>query len=184
MRYTTIIDISEFPIVYRNLNCRLLYLHLCLRSGFHDTDRDLYNCPIRSLAQEIGITVSACRHAVDVLIKHGLLTYSGGVFRVKKFIMSDTITKRATSKKQERVRRIAEDRESKELARAMEEQERERATDELREKGKTPFMVFYEGLLLRARNGDADALAGVKKYKATYDAHKAEIDNEKMIGKR
>lgn len=53
MRYTTIVDISEYASLYRNHNARLVYLHLALRSGYHDNDRDLIDVSVRRLADAV-----------------------------------------------------------------------------------------------------------------------------------
>lgn len=73
MRYTTVIDITETPELYRNINVRLLYLHLCLKSGWHDADRDRISVSIRTLAADCGLTVSATRHAIRKLMEAQLL---------------------------------------------------------------------------------------------------------------
>ena len=61
MRYTTVIDISEMPEVYKNSTARLIYLHMSLKAGYHDADRDLVKLSIRRLSSDVGVTVSATR---------------------------------------------------------------------------------------------------------------------------
>lgn len=86
MRYTTVIDISEFPEVYRNISVRTLYFHLALKSGWHDDDRDRLKASIRTLAADAGLTVSATRHAVMVLTRAKLLAREAdGRWYVKKW---------------------------------------------------------------------------------------------------
>lgn len=94
MRYTTLIDISELPDVYRNKNARLLYMHMVLKSGYHDQDRDLLDKSLRSLASEVGLTLSATRHAVAQLEAAGLLKKEQGTWRVKKWIIQEIPTPR------------------------------------------------------------------------------------------
>lgn len=94
MRYTTLIDISELPDVYRNKNVRLLYMHIVLKSGYHDQNRDLLDKSLRSLASEVGLTFSATRHAVAQLEAAGLLKKEGGTWRVKKWIVQEIPTPR------------------------------------------------------------------------------------------
>lgn len=94
MRYTTLIDISELPDVYRNKNARLLYMHMVLKSGYHDQDRDLLDKSLRSLASEAGLTLSATRHAVAQLEAAGLLKKEQGTWRVKKWIIQEIPTPR------------------------------------------------------------------------------------------
>lgn len=87
MRYTTVIDISEFPSLYRNHNARLVYLHLALKSGYHDDDRDLIDISIRSLAATVGLTVSATRHSLRVLEQSEMIAREGQRWRVRKFFL-------------------------------------------------------------------------------------------------
>lgn len=86
MRYTTLIDISEVPEVYGNVNARLLYLHMVLKSGYHDEDRDTLRASFRQLAAAVGLTLSATRHALRILGASGLVQKEGEVWRVKKWI--------------------------------------------------------------------------------------------------
>lgn len=94
MRYTTVIDISELQGLYRNKNARLVYLHLALKSGYHDDDRDTISVSIRSLARDADVSVSAVRHALLQLEKNGLLQHDGERWRVKKWILDTTPTPR------------------------------------------------------------------------------------------
>lgn len=99
MRYTTIVDISQMQDIYRNTNLRLVYLHLCLRSGYHDDDRDKIRISIRKLAEEAGLTVSATRHALRRLQADHLLQRDGEVWMVKKYIIDNPPTPRPKVKK-------------------------------------------------------------------------------------
>lgn len=98
MRYTTLIDISELPQIYRNQNARLVYMHLALKSGYHDADRDMIRISIRSLAQDVGLTVSAIRHALTVLEKAKLITRDEDKWRVLKWIVETPPTPRRQPK--------------------------------------------------------------------------------------
>lgn len=100
MRYTTVIDISELPDIYRNMAARLIYVHLSLKAGYHDSDRDLVTLSIRRVAAEVGVTVSATRHALHLLERSGLLTREGQVWRIKKWVEEQTITTRAKTKRE------------------------------------------------------------------------------------
>lgn len=95
MRYTTIIDIRENRAIYRNQNARLIYLHLVLASGYHDTDRDIVDISLRALAEQTGITLSATRHALTQLESAGLLERtSDRKYHVKKWILDEPPTPR------------------------------------------------------------------------------------------
>lgn len=100
MRYTTVIDISEIPEVYRNVNARLVYLHMALKAGYHDNDRDRATVSIRRLAMDVDVTVSAARHAIRQLERAGLLKREGGALIVKKWVEEQTITTRARTKRE------------------------------------------------------------------------------------
>lgn len=108
MRYTTVIDITEIPEVYRNSTARLIYVHLCLKAGYHDADRDLVRLSIRRLSADVGVTVSATRHALRLLERLGLLTREGELWRVKKWVEEQQITTRAKTKRemQEQIQRL------------------------------------------------------------------------------
>lgn len=94
MRYTTLIDITEIPAIYRNVHARLLYMHMALRAGYHDADRDVLNVSIRRLADEAGLSVSATRHALATLQKGGLIAKQGTAWKVLKWIAAPPPTPR------------------------------------------------------------------------------------------
>lgn len=108
MRYTTVIDISELSEIYKNPTARLIYLHLSLKAGYHDADRDLVKLSIRRLSADVGVTVSATRHALHQLERSGLLTREGELWRVKKWLEEQQITTRAKTKRemQEQIQRL------------------------------------------------------------------------------
>lgn len=108
MRYTTVIDISEITEIYKNPTARLLYLHMSLKAGYHDVDRDLVRLSIRRLSADVGVTVSATRHALHQLERVGLLTREGELWRVKKWVEEQQITTRAKTKRemQEQIQRL------------------------------------------------------------------------------
>ena len=172
MRYTTCIDISEFPHLYRSASVRLVYLHLCLRAGYHDNDRDLCDISLRRLADQVGISIGAARHAVSQLLRADLLVREGDLLRVRKFIMEQPISKRARSekeKKRQEAKEIeAQDKALRDQARARHEAEMAAIYDS----GKTPFMVYYESQWEKAVAGDLNAQAYCRQHRATYESHK------------
>ena len=104
MRYTTVIDISQTPDLYRSESVRLLYLHLCLRCGYHDDDKGLIKQSIRAMAVDTGLTISAVRHAMRVLEKWSLLKRYRGKLYVRNWCDEQPITtpaKRARKSKQQ-----------------------------------------------------------------------------------
>lgn len=170
MRYTTVIDISSMP-VYKNVNARLVYLHLALRAGYHDDDRDLVEISLRRLAADVGITLSATRHAVAHLERARLISRQGPVWSVKKWILESPITSRPKSARQQKAiedaARRQHDQEQREREAAIEQQRREM----LASQGKTSFMVYYEDLLRKAALGDQEAAKLAERRKSTYEAH-------------
>lgn len=99
MRYTTIVDISRMQDIYRNQNIRLVYLHLVLKSGYHDDDRDRIRISIRNLAAEVGLTVSATRHALAKLQGEHFLLRDGDTWIVRKYVIENPPTPRQKPKK-------------------------------------------------------------------------------------
>lgn len=178
MRYTTIIDIRDIPMVYRNINTRLVYLHLVLRSGYHDDDRDMTTISIRRLAAEVGLTIGATRNALKQLTTCQLLQSTGSSYLVRKWVGEQTITPRIKSEKK---RREAEERQRREEADAEERlrsQEARRREKELRKKGKTSFMLYYESQMDLAAKGDPEAIENVKRNKKFYEQQLEQLKKE------
>lgn len=94
MRYTTIIDITELPNLWRNANASRIYTYMTLRSGYHDDDRDTLRVSVRRLAMETGCSVAATRHALQMLVKYQLLQKDGEKWRVRKFVLEQKPTSR------------------------------------------------------------------------------------------
>lgn len=178
MRYTPIIDISENKTLYQNINVRLVYLHLVLKSGYHDYNRDMISISLRQLSNEVGITLGAVRHALEILTKAKMIYKKDNVYHVRKWIVEQKITSRATSKRQEQAIQNQKDREKENKEREIEYQERQKRVEELRRQGKTEYMVYYESMMKKAEKGDLDALKIVERNKSIYEEHKARIEEE------
>lgn len=158
MRYTTLIDISEIPEVYKNQNARLLYLHLVLKAGYHDHDRDWCKISIRRLSADVGITVAAVRHALAILQKYNLLVRQKSLWRVQKYILQTTPTprpKKAATSKEKQIRDY--ERQQQEEREKREQEERQRLADEKRRTGKTSFQRLLDELQEQADKGDIEA---------------------------
>ena len=69
-KYCTILDISQCSC-YKNINARLLYLHLACSV---DVSTYTYATSIRRLSADIGMTVATVRHALSSLEQAGLIT--------------------------------------------------------------------------------------------------------------
>lgn len=179
MRYTTIIDISEFPALYRSDSARLLYLHLCLRSGYHDYDRDIARQSIRQLARDTGLSIAAVRHALQQLIKYELLIRRPDGYLVRKFLQEQPISKRARTKKEQQQQQHIDERERAHAQMQKTRQEQQQQVDELRKQGKTSFMVYYEEQSAKGLAGDLAAAAWCAENAKTYEMHAAQIAKER-----
>lgn len=173
MRYTTIIDLTEWPALYRNHNVRLIYLHMCLQCGYHDEDRDIMNTSVRRLAADVGVSVSAVRHALHMLETAKLIERMGTTWVVKKWIPATPISQRTSQKLSKTDAEAVAERQRIERKREQEQAARERENAILEQKGKTNFMLWYEEQEKKAAAGDIDAKSTIEKNRKVYDMHKA-----------
>lgn len=168
VRYTTCIDLSDYPMLYRNLNVRLLYFHLCLISGYHDDDRDIVDVSLRRLADGCGITLSAVRHGLRVLGAAGLVRFEGSLIFVMKWVSPSPISKRSSKIKDEKVIAEAENRRRRDESRMKQIDDDRRRRAELEDKGLSSFIVFYESKIDAYRHGDDDALSSLRRHAGMY----------------
>ena len=174
MRYTTIIDIREFPQIYRNDHAKLVYLHLALISGYHDEDRDQTPISIRQICYDTGLSLSAVRHSLKVLISAGLLSRSGITWTVKKFVLDKPISPRIRSeKKRTAAENLERERIIKEEQNQREKEEKRKYQEEIKA-GKNPLKEMVKDLMKRAQNGDEEAAENLKRYKAIVEQIKQE----------
>lgn len=177
MRYTTVIDISEIDEIYRNPAAVRVYIHLALNCGYHDYDRDIYTGSIRRLMTELGLTLSATRHAIKVLQAHNLVRLQGGVYVITKYIPSETITPRTKTAKQaamqvEAARRI----EAQHTWEAAHDENR-RQLEAIWAQGKSSWMVYYESRQKLAQAGDQEAAKWCERNRHQYDQESARMKN-------
>lgn len=169
MRYTTIIDISELPRIYQNINARLVYLHLVLKSGYHDDDRDLVHLSLRRIAAETGLSLSAIRHAISVLEKLGLLSRQGDLWLVKKWIIEQKISTRARTARQQKAIEIEAERRIENEKREREAEIEKQRREALAAQGKTQFMLYVERLQKEAAAGNIEAAEALKRHEKAYN---------------
>lgn len=169
MRYTTVIDISEIPEIYRNKNVCRLYFHLCLKAGYHDDDRDTIRLSVRGMSYETGLSLSAIRNAIGQLLKHGLLEKTQAGMKVKKFLVEMPVSKRARTRK--------EIDPGKAVQKALEEE----SSSRIKAGEKTSWMQLYEYKTKAAKAGDKAAQQFVKdhaqQYKEQCEMIKKELEN-------
>lgn len=168
MRYTTCIDISEFPALYGNLNLRLVYFHLCLKSGYHDDDRDMLHVSLRRLADEVGITLSALRHSLKILEGMSFIRVENSTIYVKKWVDERPITKRVRHAAQTKAKDEQKQREKDQEQRDQARREDARRRADLEASGTSSFIVFYEKRYKEYMHGDSDALVSLKRNKNMY----------------
>lgn len=178
MRYTTIIDMTATPELYKCVNARLVYLHLCLIAGYHDYDRDIAHIGLRTLAEQVGITFSAVRHAVKLLERYRYIERSSLGWKVTKWLPSEQPTPRPKAAPKKAVQSISAEREQSNL-------ERERAADQARQErerlhasGKSSWMQFYENRLALANGGDLEAAAWCEANRKIYESQQSIMAKE------
>lgn len=166
MRYTTIIDITQCQEIYRNRNSRLVYLHLVLKAGYHDHDRDLVRISIRSLAADTGLSVAAVRNAIKQLAKWKLLARVDDMWTVRKWVPEQAITTREKSsrqqRKEDREKALAEERERRHLELELENKKRE-ATKTDRDQ----YIAFVKRQQELAAAGDLEAQEWLRRHPAS-----------------
>lgn len=157
MRYTTVIDITEFTQIYRNLNARLVYIHMALKAGYHDDDRDICRLSIRNLAADVGITVSATRNALHQLEKSGLISKSSDCWIVKKWVLQESPTPRT--------QKTASNKDSKLSAEIRKsDQELEERTRQITEWVRSSTREQIQELVTKLENGKMARINGQRVY--------------------
>lgn len=142
----------------------MLYMYMALKAGWHDADRDLLDESIRQLAYHSGLTVSATRHALGQLIKAGLITRTGTVWKVTKWVPEQPVSPRAKTARQqaaieaEAARR--REREQREREEAIERQRRQ----QMAASGTTDYQRYLDNLRERAAAGDQEAAQVLKRH--------------------
>lgn len=157
MRYTTIIDIFDTP-VWRSSSARLVYFYMCLKCGYHDDDRDIIKISLRELSARLGLTLSAIRCALPLLISQGLIVSSGpSAYKVTKWAEPKEISRRKTKREKE-IARIDEVRQQeKEMEKAKRAEEIKQAA------GKSSYQLRIERLQAAAAKGDQAAAKQLEK---------------------
>lgn len=157
MRYTTIIDIFDTP-AWRSSSARLVYFYMCLKCGYHDDDRDIIKISLRELSSRLGLTLSAIRCALPLLISQGLIASAGhSTYQVTKWAEPKEITRRKTKREKE-IARIDEVRQQeKAMEKAKREEEIKKAA------GKSSYQLRIERLQAAAAKGDPAAAKQLEK---------------------
>ena len=157
MRYTTVIDITDYPQIYRNMNARLVYVHMALKAGYHDDDRDICRLSIRSLAASVGITVSATRNALVQLEKSGLISKSSDCWIVKKWVAMEAPSPRTQLTVAKKASGITD-------AMRKNDQELEERTRQITEWVRTSSRKDIQELIEKLENGKMARINGQRVY--------------------
>jgi hypothetical protein len=134
---------------------------------------------IRAIAADTGLTVSATRHALALLLRAKLIERNGDVWRVYKWIPEQTITARPATKKQQQQQTARAIEQQQQREREARESEIKNQREALEKIGKTPYMVYYESQIEAARNGDLEAAKIVERNREIYEAHKQRMEQNK-----
>lgn len=126
MRYTTAIDITEVPAVWRSQSACRLYLWACMKCGYHDQDRDYLDMSFRQMAIGTGLTLSAVRCALQTLQKAKLITRQGEGWMVTKWIPESKPGKRPAAAQSVKHQALEEERLQQERRRAIQDEETRR----------------------------------------------------------
>lgn len=130
MRYTTVIDISEIPPVYNCMSARLVYFHMALKAGWGERNQGFCRTSYRILMGDLGLTLSAVRHAILVLKKYKLVKDGSGGYWVRIFCPPTKAAGKPKTGDSAKLQRIAAEREAADLQREMEYQENKRKAAE------------------------------------------------------
>lgn len=179
MRYTTLIDISEAPKLYRNKNTRIVYLHLVLKSGYHDHDRDMARISVRELAWQTGLSVAAVRNATAQLMKWQMLRREGDMWHVRKWVPQQPISERPKTKRQTAAAALEAERRAQQERREREQEVEKLRRQQLEDQGKTSWMVYYESRLEKAQAGNVEDQEWCRKNEQMYLNQKAAMEGRK-----
>lgn len=174
MRYTTIIDITQIPNVYRNKHARDLYMYLALKCGYEAHDRDLIRVSIRHIAGTLDMTIKAARHALSVLEQHHLIKREGDLWRVRKYIPGQSIPRRKGQ--------TAEPTAGIDLERLQREADQAKAEQDRRQDEPAPIEGYKAILRAKAAKGDKRAAARLRRLEEPSDMQRQEHHNPRQQG--
>lgn len=183
MRYTTIIDITDIPQVYHNINATRVYLHLCLTCGFTADDMDTLRISYRQLAAQLNITLSAVRHSLNLLIRYHLITIENNIISVRKYLLKAEYKDRPKTQqefKDEQYRKKVK----ADFDKAMEENKHYQENKEKEEQERLAqvrrFCQHYRAMKERADKGDLEAQQYINKptVKLRYESWTKSLNTE------
>ena len=76
---------------------------------------------------------------------------------------------------------MAAERAAQDAERVAQDAERARYLEQLRQNGKTPYMLYYETKMKEAEAGDLEAAEIVRRNRHIYEAHRKKIEEEQKI---
>lgn len=177
MRYTTIIDITDIPQVYNNINATRIYLHLCLTCGFTADDLDTIRISYRQLAAQLSMTLSAVRHSLSLLIRYHLITIEDNIITVRKYLPKAEYKDRPKTQqeyKDEQYRKKVKADFEMSMEEAKNFEEEQENENQRRKAQVLSFCRHYRDMQEKAEKGDLDAQQYITKplIKLRYDSWK------------
>lgn len=166
MRYTTIIDITDIPQVYNNINATRVYLHLCLTCGFTADDMDTIRISYRQLAAQLSMTLAAVRHSLSLLIRYHLITIEDNIISVRKYLPKAEYKDRPKTQqafKDEQFRKKVKADFEKSIEEAKNFEEEQKIENQRRKQQREAFCQHYKAMKERADKGDLEAQQYINK---------------------
>lgn len=166
MRYTTIIDITDIPQVYNNINATRVYLHLCLTCGFTADDMDTLRISYRQLAAQLNITLSAVRYSLNLLTRYHLITIEGNIITVRKYLPKAEYKDRPKTQqefKDQEYRKKVKAEFEKSIEEAKNFEQEQEIENQRRKQQVEAFCQHYRSMQERADKGDLEAQQYINK---------------------
>lgn len=176
MRYTTIIDITQIPNVYRNKHARDLYLYMVLKCGYEAHDRDLIRVSLRHIAGTLDMTIKAARYALSVLESNHMIMRQGDLWRVRKYIPGQIIPKRKSQ--------TADTAAGLDLDRLQRESDQSKAEQIRRKEEPAPIEGYKAILRAKAAKGDRRAAAKLRRLEEPSDMEREQHHNPRQQSPR
>ena len=107
-----------------------------------------------------------------------MLTRRGNFWLVKKWTIEQKITSRAKTARQQKQIEIEAERRRLQEEREREEEIYKRRCEQLAKQGKSPFILYVEGLKKKADAGDIEAAEAFKRHEKAYNLAIKEMSHE------
>lgn len=166
MRYTTIIDITDIPQVYNNINATRVYLHLCLTCGYTADDMDTLRISYRQLSAHLNMTLSAVRYSLSLLLRYHLITIEDNIITVRKYLPKAEYKDRPKTQqefKDSQYRKKVKEEFEQSMKEAKNFEAEEEQEQQRRQQQVEAFRQHYRAMKERADKGDLEAQQYINK---------------------